>query len=331
MIPKPLRVIYIAGSGRTGSTLLERMLGHLPGFLPAGEIKLVWERGFEEDELCSCGQPFHQCPFWTRVVREAFDNPAEVQERVVRLQRHRNRIRFIPSMAFPFIRSATFKNDLQVLQDTLLQLYRSLARTSGALAVVDSSKDPSYAFLLATIRAIELHVVHLVRDSRAVARSWQRTVLRPEVTQRPTYMGRFRPATTAQHWVVSNLLAELLRQPSSSYVRIRYEDLVLQPTAAMSQILSTIGETELAVPSLSDTPGTVDLPTTYHSVAGNPIRFERAALPLRLDASWRAEMSPVNKYAVTAMTLPLLVRYGYRPFAANEPEDDTTPTTELPA
>ena len=51
-------VVYIAGSGRSGSTLLERMLGGLPGFVNAGEINDMFRRMARYDELCGCGRTF---------------------------------------------------------------------------------------------------------------------------------------------------------------------------------------------------------------------------------------------------------------------------------
>ena len=37
-------VLYIAGSGRSGSTVLGRILGRVEGFGAVGELRYVWER-----------------------------------------------------------------------------------------------------------------------------------------------------------------------------------------------------------------------------------------------------------------------------------------------
>src|ERR1700721_2843331 len=57
-------VVYIAGSGRSGSTLLERALGELIDL-----SRQVAAQG----ERCGGGEPFAQCPFWSRVGDRAFD------------------------------------------------------------------------------------------------------------------------------------------------------------------------------------------------------------------------------------------------------------------
>ena len=67
-MPQPT-VIYIAGSGRSGSTLLERTLGALPGWVNIGEAIDIPRKVAPLDELCGCGEAFSACPFWSRVGR----------------------------------------------------------------------------------------------------------------------------------------------------------------------------------------------------------------------------------------------------------------------
>ena len=61
------RVLFIGGWGRSGSTLLDRVLGHVPGVVSLGEVREIWVRGVIEDRPCGCDRPFSECPFWTEV------------------------------------------------------------------------------------------------------------------------------------------------------------------------------------------------------------------------------------------------------------------------
>src|SRR3712207_9509572 len=63
-------VVYIAGDGRSGSTLLSRLLHQVPGWLALGEVRYFWERGLQQDRACECGRPFSECPLWSRVADE---------------------------------------------------------------------------------------------------------------------------------------------------------------------------------------------------------------------------------------------------------------------
>src|SRR5450755_566845 len=66
------RVVYLGGLGRSGTTLLERLLGELPGVCSVGEVVHLWQRGIAEAERCGCGEPLPGCPFWRKVGEIAF-------------------------------------------------------------------------------------------------------------------------------------------------------------------------------------------------------------------------------------------------------------------
>ena len=50
-------VVFIGGASRTGSTLLSLLLGSLPGHFAAGEMRYLWLRGLQANQLCGCGEP----------------------------------------------------------------------------------------------------------------------------------------------------------------------------------------------------------------------------------------------------------------------------------
>ena len=58
-----LKVLYLLGSSRTGSTLLDNILGEFDGFFSAGEVRFLWRR-LLENRRCGCGQPIGGCEVW---------------------------------------------------------------------------------------------------------------------------------------------------------------------------------------------------------------------------------------------------------------------------
>ena len=95
-----VRVLYVGGLGRSGSTLMERLVGQLPGVCAVGELVHLWERGVVADERCGCGEPFGRCPFWLQVGKAAFGGWDEVDvSRVAALRARVDRNRFIPALA----------------------------------------------------------------------------------------------------------------------------------------------------------------------------------------------------------------------------------------
>ena len=61
------QVIYIAGSGRSGSTLLDIILGNLPGAFSCGELSNIVRLKIKEQEYCSCKKSVGSCSLWSEV------------------------------------------------------------------------------------------------------------------------------------------------------------------------------------------------------------------------------------------------------------------------
>ena len=302
------RVIYVGGLGRSGTTLLERLLGELPGVVPLGEVVHLWARGIGRDEPCGCGAPFGRCPFWRQVGERAFGGwNMRLARRVLALRRRVDRTRHIPSLARRA--PASPAGDLAEYVETHRRLYRAVGEITGAEVIVDSSKHASLAFCLcgrASPGDAPLSVVHLVRDARAVAHSWRRRVLRPEDG---APMTRWHPGATALHWLTQNLAFHLLARRGVPVVRVRYEDLVDEPLATLNRLSSRLSLPAADPALLAD--GKVTL-AVGHTVSGNPMRFAVGPLPLRRDDSWRTGLARRHRWLVTALTWPLLLRYGYR-------------------
>src|SRR5262252_2040072 len=66
-----IKVLYIAGWDRSGSTILDRTLGQLPGFFSVGELVHLWEGG-NSQVLCECGRSLKDCAIWHQVFSQGF-------------------------------------------------------------------------------------------------------------------------------------------------------------------------------------------------------------------------------------------------------------------
>ena len=83
---------------------------------------------------------------------------------------------------------------------------------------------------------------------------------------------------------------------------------VVEAVATVAEILGGLGLESAPLPFVSD--HEVELETT-HAMAGNPSRFSLGIVPLRLDVAWEESQSASERRLVTALTWPLLQRYGY--------------------
>ena len=66
-----MKVLFLAGKGRSGGTLLANLLGQVPGFFNVGELNRLWDWGLVSNYLCGCGVPVRECPTWTAILDEA--------------------------------------------------------------------------------------------------------------------------------------------------------------------------------------------------------------------------------------------------------------------
>lgn len=303
----PVRVVYIGGQGRSGTTLMERSLGELPGVFSIGEAVHLWDRGLRDNQLCGCGRPFGSCPFWQDVGDVAFGgwhtlDPAQA----VSLRFSVDRNRYLPLLARPGL-SARYQRRHAAYVGRLARLYRAIAEVSGCQTIVDSSKHASYAGLLSQTPGIELRVLHVVRDSRAVAHAWTKQVSRPEAGGTP--MPVYKPAQAALLWNAQNTAIEWLgtRQP---YLRLRYEDFVESPKDCLLEAAAFAGLGD-DVCMLGFLDGETITLGSSHTVAGNPMRFQTGKIPLRSDQSWVAEMPAARRQLVATLTRPLQRKYGY--------------------
>ena len=302
-----VKVLHISGEGRSGSTLLGSVLGQRRGWFSAGEVRYLWQRGLIERRLCGCGLPVPDCPVWSGVLSTAFGSADAVDTRETVRALHRLSRPAVIARAVQSGASAA-KSGLGALSDTLTDLYAGLRQETDCDVIVDTSKPPTYGWLLGTLPSVDLYTVHLVRDPRAVAFSWQR---HKSARDRPGggELARKAPAASALHWTMWNLVAERLGRASRDrYLRLRYEDFVADPALAVRRIVALVGETESCDPASSDRTAEFDV---NHAVAGNPSRFDRGQVSITLDAEWTEHLAARDRRIVEMLCAPVSARYGY--------------------
>ena len=305
-------MLYIAGVGRSGSTLLARMLGQIPGFASVGELHHIWETGALElsaTQLCGCGLPYRECPFWNEVAGHVGPLTATELEEMGRLKKRVDRVRYLPLMLLGSRAPRTYRRRRELYVRSLLDLYSALSEIGDTRVIVDASKDLSTLYLLSGMPQVEVSVVHLVRDPRGVAYSWQKKVARPEFQGAEVLMARRGSLRLAGYWSYSNLLAEWSREGHRSYLLLRYEDLIREPRKSLEAICDKVGGDPPELGFL-DSRG-VHLDRVDHTVKGNPSRFATGRVELELDEAWRRELGAWPRFAVAALTAPWLLRYGY--------------------
>jgi hypothetical protein len=300
-----VKVLFIMGWDRSGSTILDLLLGAIHGSTAVGELSNIWKRGIVEGRSCGCGRPVLECDVWSAVLRDVFGRvpTPEDARAIMAFRRRHTRMRH----TWRILRGGD--PGLRRYGELLSRMHHAIAARTGARVVVDSSKDASDAAALLAAPGVDVSFVHLVRDPRAVAYSLRH---RPKVqtdAAEPSRMRRLGVFQGTLDWVIWNVAAErVARAARGRTFFLRYEDLVEDPRGALRSIAELVGEADAELPFVDERSVIVE---PAHTVSGNPSRFSSGRVDIRGDDEWRREQPVFDRWTATAIAAPLMRRYGY--------------------
>lgn len=301
----PVRVLYIAGLGRSGSTILGRLLGEVAGLTFEGELHRVWLKGSLRDGHCGCGRRFSVCEFWAHVRQHGGASGGEREGRfVVEWMDANLRTRHFPALRLGGLDWLRRRSGFERVVRSITGLYRAIRHAAGADWIVDASKDPVCGQFLSLMPGFELSVLHLVRDPRAVSHSWRRIRRHPLTGEPGLRMGLVKSAAL---WTTWNILATWIGRPSRR-IRVRYEDFVRDPQGTLGTALEAVGRGGLESNILNGRVARLD---ESHILSGEFGRFRKGEVEIRASDRWRGGLRVYETAFVTALTLPLLAAYRY--------------------
>lgn len=298
-----LKVIYIAGAGRSGSTLLDCLLGQVPTFHSTGELHSLFTRDDPYGGTCGCQLPLRDCTLWSSAI-ESLNPKALADASAAFKSASRTRNYLLPGL------SRFKRQERETYASTIEDLYLAVARQAKAKVLIDSSKIPGLAGLQPLMRQIDMYVVHLVRDPRAVAFSWQRQKTRPTFLKEAAKKRTYSAASSSTRWVASNMAAEWIGKSlySKKRLRIRYEDLTSDPNRELQNIQSLVNAEPVDVVQANNV---ANLSVT-HTAGGNLSRFNLGEVKLCPDVEWQMKLPRRDKVTCMILSVLLFHRYHYR-------------------
>lgn len=305
-------IVYIAGYGRSGSTLLARILGSHKKMFAAGELINFANLMDSRDSVCSCGQTIERCALWSVIVQNfkkkinSLSELADIQKRFESFSYF-----FRPFFEDRSSKAIRYRDTIQNLMDCISQKL-----PDDVEYIVDSSKTTwSRCFRpvsLSRIGSQQVKVIHLVRDGRGCMWSMLKgtdTGLLKDTELKP--YSSFPVFRTAVHWPFANATAHLFQaiHPSKDYFRIRYEDLVANPVktcAALGEFLGIRLEhhVEKILNGNDIDPG--------HIIAGNRMRSFRK-ITLKADVEWKKRLKRHHQLLFLFLNWPLMLFYSSKP------------------
>jgi hypothetical protein len=319
-------VAYILAASHSGSTLLAMLLNAHPEVCSIGELQLGNLDGGEQYP-CSCGCLIKACPFWQRVSSAITSRGIPFDVMAARTSYTSGATAYTRRLLKPLLRppllegmrdlalglSPQWQRQIGSFRQRNLALVESLCEISGARVIVDSSKSGLRLKYLRTIAGLDVKVIRLIRDGRAVALTYTDPANYADTTN-PALRGggtgggrereRLAIASAAQEWRRSNEEAEnaLRDLDPSQWIAVHYEELCTDTPAELSRIFTFLG--------LEPQRAAGDFRAVEHHVVGNGMRLDTTS-EVRLDDRWRSALSAEDLRQFDAVAGGLNRHYGY--------------------
>lgn len=296
-----VKVLYIAGYSRCGSTILDMVLNDHPEIVSTGELTFLLEDAADSTRTCTCGAPYRACSLYGDWLS---GRPTGEAKLVRRIERRSHFSALVAGRVSPSDRIA-YADYARSLMDHLHQ------RTSASI-VVDSSKSARDAsgrpLAMLRLAGLDVRILHLSRDPGDTLRSYldsgSNWVL--EGRRDPRVLDSFRPIVG---WRLANGIALRLGEElgQERYMHMRFEDFRADPQAALARIGDFV-DMDLSLSSERITQGKEFFAT--HSVGGN--RTRRHPQPVKNGGSNQTRLPAAYNLLLSILTGKAAQRLGYR-------------------
>ena len=234
-------VAYISCTNRSGSTLLENLLGNHTRVHSTGELRnlrayLTANRKYFYPVYplrCSCGKEVRECYFWKDITQELGEPLARIELNFSfalgrqpngtadRLRRKFEKMFFHDHPSW--FDNPTVQNLLKysTVAENCFRFYEAVAKARGCDVVVDSSKLPHRFSALYRCHPEQVRIIILYRNPFAVAYSMMKRGISAE--------------KASQQWVnMYQHLQCLLREIAAAHtMTVRYEELCKDPPSEL--------------------------------------------------------------------------------------------------
>ena len=298
---KKIKIIYLTGMGRSGGTLLGRILGNTSEAIYVGELRSFWDKGIIKNYECSCKNRFKNCTFWSEVVNE-YKNDIQL-ENIEKISKEFEQFEKLKNFyALKKIkRNPNGENQNSFITEYLAlneKLYESIANISEKNTIVESSRIPGRLLALSLSEKLEIFPIHLLRDPRGVINSLINQDLRNHGINKHSDLRRI------LEWNVNNIysLKAMRELNTEQNFFIRYKNFVKYPHEVLSELEKVLGYKL----KYDDDNGTVSVNLDAgHIFSGNESRFKSGVIKITEDLKWKNQLGRRKKLLIGISTLPL--------------------------
>lgn len=287
-------LIYVYGSGRSGTTLFTNLLDLKTGFIGIGELN----RGFYHlNKKCSCGKVVSYCLFWNQVI-----SSIEVDLDLDSSQFHGLLSNMEKKRFFLLSIIGLRKKHFIQYKKFNRKLIKCLKLKSNNRIPIDSSKNIMRYFLLQR-SLLKINVTHIIRNPRAVLISNINMYSRVNMRKSKSIF-RFKCFLVLYaliSWNITNMLGFFMRFKNNSYTLVKYENLANNPEKQINLYLKKIN---LEIHQNN-------LVSESHIIYGNRMTYNFAIDNVKIDKEWQKKFKWYHELILQILTFPTIWLYGY--------------------
>jgi hypothetical protein len=295
-------VVFISGSGRSGTTIVDRILGTIPEAVTVSQLYHIIFDLYHEEVICSCGNQTGKCEFWTLVIKKLSLSKENIKK-ITRIHEEINHSRYFFNILFGTL-SNKKKVELKYYLKWLETLYDTIFEITKKNIIIDSSKVPSHILLLSKINKYNISDLHIIRHPSGVVKSWQKNKYDPS---KKKFMNTHSTHKILFNWIIRNSLSNILKY-LMPYKRYNYEKIIDNPDYIFNQVLKNF---KIKTNFTFNIKNKSILLESNHTLSGNPHRFHTGKINLIKDESWKKEISLFKRIYIFIFLLPLMVKYKY--------------------
>jgi len=296
-----LSLIYIASNGRSGSTLLDMILGAHEACWTTGELQVLAHEVQLPTKPCGCGKMVDECGFWKPIMEGCRDLLQDESFNLFRERMGAGRVlRWSQLWRIMFsMKGEAVRRYAEVNMRLMEKILTAVRKEKGPQVdhLVDASKDPYRLSALMSSPDINVKAIHLVKDPRAFVYSMTKNISGRRLLYRSVRM--------SLRYLVENTIIDIACRalPANRRYLLCYEDLASNPEVSLDRLCDHLGFKR-------DAEAVGRFREVQHGVSGNLARHEDR--PISLDRRWRRDMPRALQVLVYGLAWPQAVRYGYR-------------------
>lgn len=165
-------ILYILGTGRSGSTILGILLAVGEEAFGAGELTFLPKNGFVDDAACSCGCSVSRCQVWSQV-KKRLDLSDKKYNKWCELQKE---VDWHTGFLKQLLHRVTMV-DFYTYKEVNCKLFKFISEITGCRVVVDTSKYSGRALALHRILPGKVKVICLTRSPTGLMNSFQKKAM----------------------------------------------------------------------------------------------------------------------------------------------------------